>query len=338
MTSYYDLYQGSYYMPLTNFDNLMEQLSKDGVAIIPNILNQDQINYTTQQMHNWLENIFVDPKDKIKMNDVSTYRNFYKLMPLHGGILQHFGIGHQQFVWDIRQNRQIIEIFSHIWNVSNDDLLVSFDGVNFNFPPEFTKRAYYRGGHWFHTDQANTKIGLHCVQGMINIFDIEQGDATFSVLTGSNNLHEEFMKEHNINTSIDWYRISDANLQWFIDKGCKWKNILAPAGSIILWDSRLFHMAMEATLERPKPHFRFGIYVCMLPKSKAKSTDIEKRILAFNQRRMTTHWPYNKFRLFPKFPRTYGIDLPILNNLPIKLKLKSRALGLIGFKNKQKII
>jgi ectoine hydroxylase-related dioxygenase (phytanoyl-CoA dioxygenase family) len=330
MPNLYTNSNGSYFYPSTDLEHLNQKLETDGVAVIPNILDQTQINSAIDGMHQWLNDVWSSDSERIKMDNINTYRNFYKLIPLHSGMIQHHGIGHQQFIWDIRQNQNVINTFSTIW--SDPDLLVSFDGANFVFPPEQTNRGFYRGGQWFHTDQSSEKKGLHCIQGMVNLFDVTEGDGTLSVLVGSNNLHEQFFAEKGITERSDWYKISDDDLQWFINKGCQWRNVLAPAGSMILWDSRTFHMAIEPQKGRSSENFRFVTYVCMLPKSGATDIDIKKRILAFKSRRMTSHWPY-KVKMFPKQPRTYGAALPKLNIDIVeknKLKLNQKGLKLIG--------
>ncbi len=255
MPNLYTKHNGSYFFPITDLHHIKHKLETDGVAVIPNILNQTQISSAIDGMYSWLYDVWESDYDRIDINNPQTYRNYYKLLPLHSGMLQHHGIGHQQFVWDIRQNSNVIKTFETIW--SDPDLLVSFDGVNFVFPPEITNKGYYQGGQWFHTDQSSEKKGLHCIQGMINLYDVTKGDGTLSILTGSNNLHEHFFTEKNITEKSDWYKISDQDLQWFIDKGCQWKNVLAPAGSMILWDSRTFQLKEIRTF-LPGRHFIYA--------------------------------------------------------------------------------
>ena len=47
----------------------------------------------------------------------------YELFPIHSMLLQHWSIGHSQYVWDIRQNSKVIDVFSNIWN--DNDLILS---------------------------------------------------------------------------------------------------------------------------------------------------------------------------------------------------------------------
>jgi hypothetical protein len=46
-------------------------------------------------------------------------------------LLQQWGVGHAQALWDLRQNPKIIDIFSKLWGVPAKELLVSFDGASF---------------------------------------------------------------------------------------------------------------------------------------------------------------------------------------------------------------
>jgi len=66
-------------------------------------------------------------------------------------LIQHWNIGHMQSVWNIRQNKNIVDIFSTLWNCTNEELLVSFDGISFNLPPEVMKRGWNRNNTWYHT-------------------------------------------------------------------------------------------------------------------------------------------------------------------------------------------
>lgn len=52
-----------------------------------------------------------------------------------------------------------------------------------------------------------------------------------------------------------------------MDKGLKPEKILAPKGSLILWDSRTIHTAVLPSNKRNNPkNVRFVVYVCMMPK------------------------------------------------------------------------
>jgi hypothetical protein len=55
------------------------------------------------------------------------------------------------------------------------------------------------------------------------------------------------------------------------------------------------------------------VYVCYQPRSYITARNLAKKQKAFDEYRMTTHWPASKIELFSKTWRTYG--QPIAANL-----------------------
>jgi ectoine hydroxylase-related dioxygenase (phytanoyl-CoA dioxygenase family) len=308
----------------TNFDNLSNKLKEDGVAVIENVLNEEEIIQGRQGMWQTLNKLTENLDKPIQNLDHTSWRSLYELYPVHSMLLQHFSIGHSQYVWDIRQNQKVVDVFQKIWD--QEELLVSFDGVSVHLPPEITKRGWYRGNDWFHTDQSSKKEGLCCVQGMITLYDVNPGDATLRVMKGSHNYHQDFFTSHNIEEKNDWYKIKPEELDYF-DQFEK-NSVMAKAGSLILWDSRTFHQGVEPRKERPNQSFRGIVYVCMTPKSWSDNKNILKKQKAFNEMRMTTHWPH-KVKLFGKKPRTYGKELPNVGSLdpPVLTNLGQKLAG-----------
>ena len=115
--------------------------------------------------------------------------DLFKLFPKHSFLQQHFGVGHSQVVWDIRQNEKIAQLFADFWNVKKEELLVSFDGFSMGVPHEVTNRGYYRGRTWYHTDQSFTRNDFECVQSWVTGHDVNEGDATL-IFEGSRNYME----------------------------------------------------------------------------------------------------------------------------------------------------
>jgi len=54
----------------------------------------------------------------------------------------------------------------------------------------------------------------------------------------------------------------------------------------------------------------------MLPRSQASEANLKKKAKAFEERRMTSHWPM-ALRLFPENPRTYGNE-KLISRYPVK--------------------
>lgn len=179
-------------------ETLKNTIETYGVAIIPNVLDYSECDLIVKEIWDFLEHISQAWKTPINRDDSKTWREFYKLFPLHSMLLQHWGIGHAKASWNVRQNIKIVEIFAHFWNCSVNDLLVSFDGLSFHLPPEITKKGWNRGNTWYHTDQSFTTPDFKCIQSFITGLDINEHDATLSIMEGSNKYHHEFKDKYNI--------------------------------------------------------------------------------------------------------------------------------------------
>ena len=133
----------------------------------------------------------------------------------------------------------------------------------------------------------------------------------------------------NISDKTDWYKLTEAETNYFYNKGCVEKKIHCPKGSLVLWDSRTIHCGVGPIKKRKKSNFRCVVYLCYTPRNKATSKIIDKRIKAFEEVRMTNHWPH-KPKLFPKNPRTYGNELKIMNPIN-KPKINNLGKSLVGY-------
>ncbi len=299
----------------TTKEGLKDMIDKYGVAIIPNILDEKECDNMVNGIWDYFEHISHEWKNPISRDNQDSWKEFYKLYPLHSMLVQHWNIGHAQVSWDLRQNMKIVDIFSHFWNCKADELLVSFDGLSFNPPPEITNRGWNRNNTWYHTDQSYTNSNFKCIQSWITGLDVNEGDATLSFLEGSNKYHEEFADEYKISDKEDWYKLSKEEEQFYISKGCQYINIKCPKGSLVFWDSRTIHCGIEASKHRKNANFRAIVYLCYMPRSLCSKALLNKKQKAFNELRTTNHYPC-KPKLFTKMPRTYGNEIPIIT--PIK--------------------
>lgn len=290
-------------------------LEKYGVAIIPGLLDESETQRMRDGMWNYLEHItrkFSVPMDR---GNPTTWKVFKTLYPSHSMLLQHWGVGHSQMLWDLRQNPKIYNIFAKLYETTPQELLVSFDGASFHFPPEITGYGWYRRGSNLHCDQSFLRNERECIQGWVTANPVEEGDATLVFLEGSHKYHQAFAKKFKITTKTDWYKLDSAQTNFFTQKGCQQKFISCPEGSLVLWDSRTIHSGIQPLRERHQAKIRCVGYVCYTPRNLATEKDIKKHIEAFNDLRMTSHWPH-KPRLFPKLPRTYGGPLPDVVDIP----------------------
>jgi hypothetical protein len=311
----------------TTYEKVWETLEKYGVATIPNVLEEKECIDIRNKMWKEFEHV---TQNRFQLDDSTTWKHFYDLFPLHSMLFQHWSLGQTQPVWDVRQNKNVGKVFENIWKKPKEDLLVSFDGISIHLPPEITKRGWYRGTEWLHTDQAPIKKGYHCIQGFINMYPVNEGDATLSVLEGSHKYHEEFFESIGMkDEKEDWYKMKDKEPEFFKEKGCERTCVKAGIGSMVLWDSRTMHQGIEAFPTRKEENYRMVVYVCMMPREGVSKKILEKRVNAFENRRLTNHWANNP-KLFPKIPRTYGKEVPKMNEIT-KVELNEYGKRLVGY-------
>ena len=207
----------------TTIDNVTDTLKEYGVAVIPNILNNQEIENMRNGVWDTMEyktSYFDKPLDR---NDVDTWDAWYKLFPTKDMLLQTFNVGQSQFLWDIRQNPKVVNVFSKIWNVEPTQLISSFDAVSFHLPPEITNRGFYNNDDWFHIDSSYLREEFDCVQGFVTGYDINEGDGTLTLLEGSHKYHQEFRKHFNVENPKDWFRLSEEELGFYHNKKCQKK-------------------------------------------------------------------------------------------------------------------
>ncbi len=313
---------------------LLDVLLEHGVAIVPSVLNAEECAAFDKGFWDSLAHLTSAWPVPISKDKPESWRELSKLFPMHSMLIQHYGLGHAEFVWALRQNPKLHFVFSQLYGTKAEDLLVSFDGVAIHMPPETTGKGSFIGNTWYHTDQRFSDSSFSCVQGWVTALDVRPGDATLTVLRGSHAHHAEFAQRFGHGAlKKDWYKLaSQEELDFFIvEKGCRPVSIACPAGSLVLWDSRTMHAGQEPLIkERAEPNFREIVYLCYLPRSAATEKDLAKKRDAFLKLRMTSHWP-QKPMLFGLSPQTYGGPKPEVTPLPGPTNVSALGRRLAGF-------
>ena len=205
-------------------ETLKATLKKYGVAIIPSILNETEITAMQKGMFDYLEHITADFEVPIDRNKPETFVQFYKLFPIHHMLIQHWQVGHAQFIWNLRQNPKIAEIFANIWDCPKEELLCSIDGASFHLSAEITKRGSFTK-NWYHIDQSYMRPKFEGVQSWVTAYDVNEGDATLAFLEGSHKFHQIFREEFEITDNNDWCPLSEIGLDFYLNNECKEKKI-----------------------------------------------------------------------------------------------------------------
>jgi len=208
------------------------------------------------------------------------------------GVVSNDSSGHSPFMWYIRGLPRIKEIYAALWQT--EDLLVSFDGYGVFRPPELYGQT--RAG-WFHLDQnGKNKPGLHCAQGLLNVYPSGPHDGGLVVVPGSHLKFDGWFRDKLISTGkSDFVPLSKMNMRdlW----GAQPVKICLEPGDFVLWDSRTSHCNHPAQLipgNYPKRLRRLVAYVCMTPSQKAANLKLlrTQREEAFQTGTTLNHWPH----------------------------------------------
>jgi len=272
-------------------------LEQHGFLVIEKVLEPREVTATVEGMWSWLLRLC----PSLRRDDLQTWKANLPYTMGAKGLMQWYRVGHQQFVWDIRQNPEVYRVFQTLWK--ENDLLVSYDGICFQAPPELTgKYSEKYSEPWWHMDQGKKKRGFHCVQAFVNLEETTEEDGCFICLPGSHKFHQEFMDifgaEYGNN---DWVKLEEKHRAWYLAKGLRPVRVPCPKGGMVLWDSRTVHCNASALRGRKTLRPRIVIYVCMTPRRLIKTADLKKKQKYFHEGRMTSHWPHI-IHVFPKIP------------------------------------
>jgi len=322
--------------------NRFKHLEEHGYQVIPNVFTAEKC----EEIHAALKQWYVDVGTGVDFNDAKTWKSENLPYTIHG-IHQNYSVGQIQPVWDVRQDPQAVNVFAELWNASPQDMLSSFDGFCLQPPHEWLERSppARKGNHselglegsWYHYDQRRAKVGRHCIQGFITLQDQDHDDATLMVLAGSHKYHQAFFQQFDKTPEEikerakagDWIKFNQASeLKWVATQpGVKEVRVVAPKGSLVLWDSRTAHCSGKPHQDRPHPHWRSLVYTCYQPRRLATPKDLARKQTLFNTRRTSNHWAATP-KAFPKEPRfgkkshelnVRDIPAPVLTDLGKRL-------------------
>lgn len=294
-----------------------EKLSSDGYCVIPNVVDLEKCQKVRDGIHEYMKKVGVD------FSDETLKRTDY---PNQQGIIQHLGLGQCQSIWDLREDENVALVFEKLFGTN--DLVVSFDGACVQ-PKGMrdTERP-------IHSDQSHKKLGRICIQGYVNLTPaLDEGTGTLMVIPGGHLKHTEFARNHPdlvAPQKTDWFQYEEKHWE---ELGGKPIRVFGDTGSLVLWDSRTPHRGAPPSkklLASVVEKERNVVYICMQPRHLMTEKMRLAKVKAFNERRMTSHWP-TKIKLFSKSWQTYGkIQSRLKQMPPDDRKRSARQLELAG--------
>lgn len=289
---------------VSTLDTLNDTLGEYGLAILPNILNDGEIKAMNDGIWNYLEYASSKLDIPICKTKPKTWRTYEEYFTEKSMLLQKYGVGQAQHLWDLRQNPKIIDVFAKIYGTK--ELSVSFDGTSFGLPPEKTKIKPPKS-KWFHTDQSYYRNDFEAIQSWVTGYEVCEGDATLGFLESSHKFHltakNKFKIEEDDRYYEDFFELSKEQLNYYVnDLKCSECYVKCPPGSMVLWDSRTIHYGASPMENRTSPNFRNVAYICMQPKEYINSDVKRQRKRAFDDIKTTSHW-VTKCTIFRDCPR-----------------------------------
>lgn len=285
-------------------------LQKYGYCVVEDVMTPEECKDTINSIWNWLEGLDTG----ISRSDQSTWSGKHWPINMHQGMIQHT-LAHEEWIWKAREHPNVLSVFSKIFGTN--ELLVSFDGASINRPPE-TGHVRSLKHSWIHSDQNLIhNIALndfyqsnqYSVQGVVNYEVAENDDACLLIGEGSHLIHSKLFSHNNKAPKDNWYKLDQTDLDFVKQQGVIFVKVNAPAGSLILFDSRCLHSGFPHQNKRKVERFRYVSYVAMSPAKWTTTWDLQKKRKAVEEGRMTSHWSSHQIKIFP-YPRTYGNPVP----------------------------
>ncbi|KAK0469644.1 uncharacterized protein EV420DRAFT_1616195 [Desarmillaria tabescens] len=267
-----------------NFGDWRDELAIHGYVVVKGAVTPEKALEYRDRAFSWLESFGLG----FDRNDESTWKNEHLPVHIKGGMFHGYGIEHEQFVWDLRTKQGIIDAFAKLWGTN--ELVTSFDAGAVMLPH---RTDVTDGGKWEHMDQSPSRVGFYCCQSVINLNECGPEDGGLMVLRNSSRIVGKYFDEIGRDETrtwgpVDWYGFTDAQQEWFYERGCEWVKVEAGPGDLIMWDSRTIHYNVRPSGDRS----RVCTYICMAPAELLSEEDKETRSNAFKLCRGTTHVPF----------------------------------------------
>ncbi|KAL7418492.1 hypothetical protein Q5752_006950 [Cryptotrichosporon argae] len=284
----------------------LTELKTEGFVVIPSVLAREVAEAYADRAYQWVEDFGLG----YKRHDKNTHNAEHLHYFLRGGLTNRYGVAHEQFVWDVKQEPAVVGVFERIWDTN--ELIVAFDGINISIPINGRQADDDVFKPWAHVDQSPHDRHLHCVQGIVNLNPNGPNDGGLMVLKGSAALFgqlfdafEDRKPAEGWNT-IDRHDHTEDQLQWLYARGCEWHKVCAEPGDLLLWDSRTVHYGATPSALTD----RVAIYVCYKPAKFADAKAMARFRDAFERKINMSHDPVSfiaGMRDVPESHPTYEI-------------------------------
>jgi hypothetical protein len=265
-----------------------QYLKTQGYVIVTGTMTQEKITELKNQFAKDLSAM----KTGIDITDATTLRKNNMPGICSIGIIKdnNSGFGHSRAAYLARDAAK--PVFETL--MEEKDIATSFDGGSVfpNWSIDAIKNQKTKG-LWLHIDQGTPEY--QAVQGMVSLLPVTAKTGGLVVAPRSHLVTKQLLKANGVMGRGGNYITMDMKSQE-IGKiiGSDIVMLTAPAGSIILWDSRTVHSNHHAIITPTPdmgPCLRLNIYVCFMKRRHDEAT-MEFRNLTIDKQRLCNHWTY----------------------------------------------
>lgn len=153
-----------------------------------------------------------------------------------------------------------------------------------------------KGSLVFHTDQHMTRSGLHSYQGILSLKDSGRFVDLWGtcMIEGSHTEHDKKQEKREYGLLGEFHPVTNKSMREGYLMGLKKVEPFVPAGSLLLFDSRLVHKTSPPVIHVPgDTHLdrsRCSVFVSMTPSDWLTPKDKKARELCYDAKMASTHW------------------------------------------------
>jgi len=275
------------------------ELRTKGYVLVPNVLSKEEVAEYKGDFHNLL----AKNEQISELHPKTGVHGIFKYGPFAQSLMRSKIVTHEK----------VIGLFESLYGTKS--LVTSQDGCAY-IPADAPAKDKTV---WTHVDQAPSSYevvdeaamtereeyenGKKCVQGFVSLTENRQ--RTFRIYPKSHLETRKWFLRTGKTGTHNWHKLEKEELV-----GKEYKDLHVPAGAAVLWDSRSWHQNTNKSTGEE----RLVVYVCMLPRENAANTSkqAEKRLKYFEDKRITSHWPYT-VHVNGSQPQTYGDNTMLID-------------------------
>lgn len=280
----------------------LRELDENGWTIVKGVLSSEQKETAMDYFWEWLASL----GSGIESGNLESWSDENWPGDVYSGSISSHGISQSQFVWYLRSRPSVVDVFMQIWEhkhpkSTTKGLLCSMDSIVCWRPWWYCDfEDWEPKASGLHLDQnPNTKVGFHCVQGLLLLTDVTETTGGFKLVPKTHLQGvQDILKPYFKSTLGDRYQLPETMPELsVIAKNARL--VKGKAGDLILWDSRTIHedsvgvglpWGSKPTEDEELIMARLGIPVCMMPREGILEEILEERKSAYLQRRTMDHW------------------------------------------------